>query len=394
MALSIHSNSSDGLQRTSLHALHVELGARLVPFAGYEMPLHYRSGILKEHLHTRAAAGLFDVSHMGQIIVRARSQTLAHAARALESLMPADVLGLGQGRQRYSLLTNSTGGILDDLMLANLGDRFMLVVNASRKDDDGAHLRKSLAETCIVERLQDQALIALQGPLAETVLSTCADISTMCFMEVRSVEIFGVDCIVSRSGYTGEDGFEISIPAAFAEFLARKFLAHPAVAPIGLGARDSLRMEAGLPLYGSDLDTETTPVEAALEWTIARSRRQGGPRAGGFPGEEVILRQLSVGAKRRRVGLRSKERTPIRGGSMLYSDDDSQITIGQVTSGGFGPSVNAPVAMGYVATARSRPGSTISAEVRAKRVPVEVCELPFVEPRYKRRNTTRMGGPC
>ncbi len=388
MALPIHSNPSNGLQRTALHALHVELGARLVPFAGYEMPLNYRAGILKEHLHSRAAAGLFDVSHMGQVVVRPRSQTMTAAARALESLVPADVLGLAQGRQRYALLTNSTGGILDDLMTANLGDQFMLIVNASRKDADEAHLRKSLPENCIVERLQDQALIALQGPLAESVLSSCADVASMCFMDVRRLQMFDVDCVVSRSGYTGEDGFEISIPAACAEFLARKILAHPGVAPIGLGARDSLRLEAGFPLYGSDIDAGTSPVEAALEWVIARSRRHGGLRAGGFPGDEVILRQLALGAKRRRVGLRSKERTPIRAGSILYPDEAAQTAIGRVTSGGFGPSVNAPVAMGYVASAQSKPGTTIFADVRARRVPVVVSELPFVELKYKRREMT------
>jgi aminomethyltransferase len=388
MALPVHSNPNDGLQRTPLHALHVELGARLVPFAGYEMPLNYRSGILKEHLHSRAAAGLFDVSHMGQFVVRSRTQTLADAARALESLVPADILGLAQGRQRYALLMNSTGGILDDLMIANLGDRFMLVVNASCKNADEAHLRRSLSETCLIEGLQDQALIALQGPLAQTVLSTCADVSTMCFMDVRRVQVFGMDCIVARSGYTGEDGFEISIPAACAEFLAREFLKHPAVAPVGLGARDSLRLEAGLPLYGSDIDAQTTPVEAALEWVIAKSRRRGGLRAGGFPGDEVILPQLALGANRRRVGLRSMERTPIRGGSMLFGDDASQSAIGEVTSGGFGPSVNTPVAMGYVASALSKPGTTMFAEVRAKRVPVEVSKLPFVELKYKKRGIT------
>jgi aminomethyltransferase len=388
MTLSIHSNSINGLQRTALHALHVELGARLVPFAGYEMPLNYRSGILKEHLHTRSSAGFFDVSHMGQMIVRWRSGTNADAAGALESLVPADVLGLAQERQRYALFTNSAGGIVDDLMIANLGDCFMLVVNASRKEADENHLRKFLFENCTIERLQDQALIALQGPLAERVLATFADVSTMRFMDVRRLQILGVDCIVSRSGYTGEDGFEISIPAASAEFLARKILVHPAVAPVGLGARDSLRLEAGLPLYGSDIDAGTSPVEAALEWVIARSRRQGGLRAGGFPGDEVILRQLADGVKRRRVGLRSKERTPIRGGSILYPDETSQIAIGQATSGGFGPSVNAPVAMGYVASAQAKPGITLFADVRAKRVPVEVSKLPFVELKYKKCQTT------
>jgi glycine cleavage system T protein (aminomethyltransferase) len=371
------------LKRTPLHHLHVELGARLAPFAGYEMPINFPNGILKEHLHTRAAAGLFDVSHMGQFAVR--SSGGESAARVLEALMPVDLLDLGEGRQRYALLTNSRGGTVDDLMIANLGDHLLLVVNASRKDADEAHLRCSLPDNCTVERLDDRALLALQGPLAETALMQwCPGVAAMRFMDVRGLPILGMDCIISRSGYTGEDGFEISVPASGAEFLARKLLENPKVAPNGLGARDSLRLEAGLCLYGCDLDVNTTLVEARLDWAIQKSRRQGGAREGGFPGADVILQQLAEGSSRQRVGLRSKDRTPVRGGCKLYRGEEATTPIGQVTSGGFGPSVNAPVAMGYVVSAESRPGTILLAEVRGKRVPVAVSELPFVKPNYKR----------
>jgi aminomethyltransferase len=385
MSLHPQPGSSPQLKRTPLHHLHVELGARFVPFAGYEMPINFPSGILKEHLHTRAAAGLFDVSHMGQLAVYPREQGAVNAARALESLLPVDVLGLDEGRQRYALFTNFAGGILDDLMIANRSDHFALVVNASRKDADEAHLRTSISESCIIKRLDDRALLALQGPLAQSVLARFSPaVASMHFMEVRTLAILGVDCVVSRSGYTGEDGFEISAPAAQAQSLARKLLEDSNVAPIGLGARDSLRLEAGLCLYGSDLDASTTPVEASLEWAIQKSRRKGGVREGAFPGADVILTQLASGSARRRVGLRSKERTPVRGGMSLYPEAGARTPLGQVTSGGFGPTVNAPVAMGYVASAASKPGTALFADVRGKRVPVEVSELPFVKLNYKR----------
>jgi aminomethyltransferase len=354
------------------------------------MPINFPNGILKEHLHTRAAAGLFDVSHMGQLAVYSRSAGGESTARALETLAPVDLLGLGEGQQRYALFTNSSGGVLDDLMITNRGDHFLLVVNASRKDADEAHMRNSLSNSCVIERLDDRALLALQGPLAESVLvRLCSAVASMRFMDVRDLSILGMDCIVSRSGYTGEDGFEISLPATGAEFLARKFLESPKVAPIGLGARDSLRLEAGLCLYGSDLDPNTTPVEARLEWAVQNSRRRGGPREGGFPGADVILRQLAEGSARQRVGLRSKDRTPVRSGCKLYQDEEATTPVGQVTSGGFGPSVNAPVAMGYVVRDQSRPGNTLLADVRGKRVPVAVSELPFVKPNYKRGKRPR-----
>lgn len=377
---------SSGLKRTPLHRLHVELGARLAPFAGYEMPINFPSGILKEHLHTRAAAGLFDVSHMGQLALRPRADGGEAVARALEALLPVDLVGLGRGRQRYALFTDVRGGILDDLMAANRGDHFLLVVNASRKEADETHLRSALSDSCIIECLDDRALLALQGPLAESVLGRlCPDVASMRFMDVRALSILGTDCIVFRSGYTGEDGFEISVQASEAETLARKILEDPKVAPVGLGARDSLRLEAGLCLYGADLDENVTPVDASLEWAIQKRRRQGGARAGDFPGADVILKQLAEGSARRRVGLRSKERTPVRGGTNLYRDETAQTPVGKVTSGGFGPTVNAPVAMGYVASSEARPGGRLFADVRGKRIPVVVSELPFVKPNYKRR---------
>jgi aminomethyltransferase len=373
------------LKRTPLYDMHVGLGARMVPFAGYDMPVQYPAGIIKEHLHTRAAAGLFDVSHMGQIIVRARSGRLADAARALETLVPADILGLAEGRQRYALFTNSTGGVLDDLMAANLGDHLRLVVNASRKAADEAHLRAHLAEDCIVDPLLDHALVALQGPGAEAVLAALApEIRSMHFMDIRHLRLSGETCVVSRSGYTGEDGFEISIKGDRAASFCGALLQNEAVMPAGLGARDSLRLEAGLCLYGSDLDPATTPVEAALEWSIAATRRAGGARSGGFPGAAVILGQIERGAPRRRVGLKPEGRAPVRGGAALFGQNDDALPMGAVTSGGFGVSLGAPIAMGYVPLAQATPGKRLFAELRGRRAAVLVCQLPFVPLRYKR----------
>jgi aminomethyltransferase len=373
------------LLRTPLFALHCELGARMVPFAGYEMPVQFPAGILKEHLHTRTAAGLFDVSHMGQVAVRPRG-SLRDAALALERLVPVDVLGLGIGRQRYALFTNDVGGILDDLMIANRGDHFALVVNAACKAADAQHLHDRLGASCDIETLPDRALLALQGPQAEAVLTKLAPAAAeMRFMDVRALPLGGIPCEVSRSGYTGEDGFEISAPASRAEDLARLLLRDAAVAPIGLGARDSLRLEAGLCLYGSDIDAETTPIEAGLAWAMQKNRRAGGERPGHFPGADIILRQLAQGVARRRVGLRPLERAPIRGGVRLYRDDGDTKPVGTVTSGGFGPSIQTPIAMGYLADGWTTPGTRVFADVRDRRMPVDVCDLPFVPHRYKRR---------
>jgi len=377
--------SPSSLKRTPLHALHVASGGKMVGFAGYDMPVQYATGVLKEHLHTRSSAGLFDVSHMGQIVLRPKSGKIEDASLALERLLPQDILSLAPGRQRYAQFTNESGGLLDDLMVANFGDHLFVVVNAACKADDEDHLRTHLSEVCIIEPLADRALIALQGPRAEAVLAKLSDnIASMRFMDAGSRRVGGIDCLVSRSGYTGEDGFEISVPADAAENLAGALLADSAVLPIGLGARDSLRLEAGLCLYGHDIDTSTTPVEGALEWSIQKSRRKGGGRAGGFPGAHVILSELEQGAARRRVGLRAEGRAPVREGASLFADAASSEPVGTVTSGGFGPSLNAPVAMGYLPSPLSAPAALVFAEVRGQRLPLRVSPMPFVQNAYKR----------
>lgn len=379
------SSTESALKRVPLHDLHVARGAKMVPFAGYEMPVQYTAGVLKEHLHTRALAGLFDVSHMGQIVLRAKSGKVEDAARALETLVPQDILSVAPGRQRYAQFTNANGGLLDDLMVANFGDHLFLVVNAACKAEDEAHLRAHLSDTCTIAPLPDRALLALQGPKALEVLAKHApSVANMKFMDAGPHKVLDIDCFVSRSGYTGEDGFEISVPAKDAERLATALLADSAVLPIGLGARDSLRLEAGLCLYGHDIDTATTPVEGALEWSVQKSRRNGGARAGGFPGADVILKQFESGAARRRVGLRAEGRAPVREGAALYADATSNERIGTVTSGGFGPTLNAPVAMGYVPTELAKEGTPVFADVRGQRLPLRVAAMPFVPNGYKR----------
>jgi len=373
------------LKHTPLHALHLARGAKMVPFAGYDMPVQYAAGVLKEHLHTRSAAGLFDVSHMGQIALRARSGRVEDAALALERLVPQDIVAVAPGRQRYAQFTNEDGGLLDDLMVANFGDHLFVVVNAACKQADEAHLRAHLSDSCTIEVLADRALIALQGPKAESALAKLGvDVSAMKFMDAGPRRIGAFDCFMSRSGYTGEDGFEISVPAADAEAFVTQLLENPDVLPIGLGARDSLRLEAGLCLYGHDIDTTTTPVEAALEWSVQKSRRNGGARAGGFPGAARILAQFDAGAARRRVGLKAEGRAPVREGALLFADAASTEPVGKVTSGGFGPSLNAPVAMGYVPSPLAAIGTTVFAEVRGQRLPMKVSSTPFVPNTYKR----------
>ncbi|MEQ8824827.1 MAG: glycine cleavage system aminomethyltransferase GcvT [Filomicrobium sp.] len=376
--------AQSALRRTPLYDLHVGQGARMVEFAGYSMPVQYSAGIMSEHRHTRAKAGLFDVSHMGQIYIDAPGGTVGDAVIALEALIPIDIAGLGEGRQRYGFFTNAEGGVEDDLMVQNLGPKILLVVNAATKDADEALLRNGLPQLIRVERLEN-ALLALQGPEAENALKMIwPGCTEMRFMDVREAEILGLKCIVSRSGYSGEDGFEISVPSAGAEHLANELLAHDAVELVGLGARDSLRLEAGLCLYGSDLDPQTTPVEAQLTWAISKSRRRDGSRAGGFPGSDIILGQIVEGVSRKRVGLRPEGKAPVRGGASLFSDETSDQAIGVVTSGGFGPSFGGPIAMGYVETAYATLGQRVFAEVRGKRLPVDVTKLPFVSPSYKR----------
>jgi aminomethyltransferase len=370
--------TDDVLQHTGLHDLHVARGARMVPFAGYAMPVQYPMGVLREHLHTRTQAGLFDVGHMGQVILQPRTDMAALVA-GFEAMMPVDVASLAQGRQRYGLFTNETGGILDDLMFANRGDHLFVVVNAACKEQDIAHMQDHLAEVAEVIPVTDRGLLALQGPLAETVLDRLVPgTAGMRFMDVG---VFG-DLWISRSGYTGEDGYEISVPDTRVVAFAEALLADPAVAPIGLGARDSLRLEAGMCLYGHDIDTTTSPVEAGLTWAIQKARRKGGARAGGFPGEGRILQELDQGPDRLRVGLRPDGRAPMREGTSLFDPDGTPI--GSVTSGGFAPSLDAPIAMGYVAAAFAAPGTQIEGEVRGRRLPATVTPLPFRPSTYKR----------
>ena len=372
--------STEHLLITPLHALHLELGARMVPFAGYDMPVQYPLGVMKEHLHTRVQAGLFDVSHMGQILL-----TGAGAAKALETLVPVDIIDLPVGMQRYAMFTNEQGGILDDLMVANLGnDRLFLVVNAACKAQDLAHLRKHLGAHCEIQPLfEERALLALQGPAAVKVLQRLApDVAKMTFMQFEPVTLLGAACYVSRSGYTGEDGFEISVPTAHAEKLARALLAEPEVEAIGLGARDSLRLEAGLCLYGHDMNEKTTPIEASLLWAISQARRADGPRAGGFPGADTIFAQQQQGVARKRVGLLPQERTPVREGAEVV--DAQGNVIGTVCSGGFGPTLGAPLAMAYLDSAFTPIDTEVWAIVRGKRVPMKVSKLPFVAQRYYR----------
>ena len=368
------------LHTTPLHALHLELGARMVPFAGYSMPVQYPAGLMAEHLHTRQAAGLFDVSHMGQLRLVGPD-----AAAAFETLIPVDVIGLGVGKQRYGLLLNDEGGIIDDLMFVNRGDDLFVIVNGACKAGDIAHIQQRIGSRCEVIPLPDQALLALQGPQAAPVLARLAPgTASLVFMTGGRFEIAGCDCYVTRSGYTGEDGFEISVPAAQAEALARALLAQPEVKPIGLGARNSLRLEAGLCLYGNDIDTTTTPPEAALNWAIQKVRRTGGARAGGFPGADEVLAQIDDPAllARRRVGLVARGRVPVREHTPLQSTDGQ--AIGEVTSGLLGPSVNQPVAMGYVAPEFAAAGTVVHAIVRGKAVPMEVSPMPFLPARYHR----------
>jgi aminomethyltransferase len=360
------------LLATPLHALHVELGAKMVPFAGYDMPVQYPMGVMAEHNHTRTKAGLFDVSHMGQVRLDGDD-----AAEMLERLTTGDLQALTAGRMRYTLFTNEAGGILDDLMVTNAGDHLFVVVNAACKTADIAHMKAVFGDR--LTELADRALLALQGPSAEAVLSALApEAADLTFMRGAAMTIAGAACFVTRSGYTGEDGYEISVPADGADALARKLLAHSDVEAIGLGARDSLRLEAGLCLYGHDIDESTTPVEGALEWAISKRRKA----EGGFPGADIVLGQLANGATRRRVGIRPEGRAPAREGTEIA--DAAGTVIGRVTSGGFGPSLGGPIAVGYVAIGHAAEGTPIQLIIRGKPQPAKVAALPFVTPSYKR----------
>lgn len=372
------------LLQTPLHALHMELGARMVPFAGYAMPVQYPAGLMAEHRHCRNAAALFDVSHMGQLRLVG-----AAAAAALETLVPVDVIGLPAGKQRYGFFTSAQGTLLDDLMITrpgegaeDFGDLFV-VVNAGCKAADLAHLQAGIGHLCEVQPLPERALLALQGPQSSAALARLNPaVAALTFMTSGRFDLAGADCFVTRSGYTGEDGFEISVHQDEAVALARALLAQPEVRPAGLGARDTLRLEAGLCLYGHDIDTHTTPVEAALTWAIQKVRRAGGDRAGGYPGAAIIDAQLAGQLERKRVGLLGLERAPVREGTPLFDEDGT--ALGQVTSGTLGPTVNAPVALGYVPLSHAGVGTTVYAEVRGKRLPMTVTTLPFTPNRYHR----------
>ena len=374
--------TTEDLLRTPLHGLHVELGAKMVPFAGYDMPVQYKLGVLGEHLHTRDKAGLFDVSHMGQaVLVGADHET---TARALETLVAADLVNLERGAMRYTQLLNPQGGIIDDLMVTRpAGEedegKLLLVVNAACKHGDYEYMNATLPEGVSLEVREDLALLALQGPAAVDVLSKlCPEAGDLTFMTGKPVQIEGVPCHASRSGYTGEDGYEISVPADKAEDLARKLLADEDVEPIGLGARDSLRLEAGLCLYGHDIDETTTPVEAALTWSVGKRRRE----EANFPGAEKILGQIADGASRKRVGIRPDGKGPAREGTEIVDADGN--VIGTVTSGGFGPTANAPVAMGYVGREFAKVGTPLTLLVRGKPRAAAVAAMPFIEKRYRK----------
>jgi aminomethyltransferase len=378
--------STSALEKTALHAWHIANGGKMVAFAGYEMPVHYPLGILNEHLHTRAAAGLFDVSHMGIAYLKSQDGTHETVARAIESVVPADIVNLKPGQQRYSQLLNDSGGILDDLMVwrprrAEDADELGIIVNAAGKDRNLAYIETLIPPRIALRRADDRALIALQGPRAEAVLGTyCRDATALSFMQVTEAVIDGTAVHISRSGYTGEDGFEISLPAASAVSFWTRLLENPEVKPIGLGARDSLRLEGGMCLYGSDLDETTSPVEANLAWSIQKRRRE----SGGFPGSPRIQRELREGPHRLRVGLMPEGAAPLRANTAIFAAENSSDQIGRVTSGSFAPSLRQPIAMGYVPFELSKIGTRLSADLRGKRTAVEVCEMPFVPNRFKR----------
>lgn len=374
-------SDTENLLTTPLHALHLELGARMVPFAGYHMPVQYPAGLMAEHHHTRNAAGLFDVSHMGQLRLIGPD-----AAAAFESLMPVDVMGLGLNKQRYGLLLTDEGGIIDDLMFVNRGEDLLVIVNGACKHGDLAHLQSRIGERCEIDVQFDRALLALQGPQAVTALSRLLPgVNQLVFMTgMRAKWRSSSDIYLTRSGYTGEDGFEISLPASLAEAFARELLAQPEVKPIGLGARNSLRLEAGLCLYGNDIDTSTTPVEAGLNWAIQKVRRTAGERAGGFAGARTVLGQLdgTTPLRKKRVGLVALERVPVREHTLLH--DEQGQAIGEVTSGLLGPSVDVPIAMAHVKVSHAQPGQRVLAMVRGKAIPMEVRTMPFQPTRYVR----------
>ena len=377
-------------QQTLLYDLHNSLGAKFVPFAGYDMPVQYEDGVMKEHLHTRNFSGVFDVSHMGQIIVRPKGNDFSDTVNSLESLMPSDLKNLKKNRQCYSFFTNKNGGLLDDLMISNRGDHFFIVVNASRKIDDLNHLKDKIGDTCHVEMLQDRSLLAVQGPMAETVLEKLSSqFVEMNFLDVKNINILGSTCWVSRSGYTGEDGFELSIENESVERITKEILSDSDAKLIGLGARDSLRLEAGLCLYGNELNEETTPVQASLNWAIHKERKIGGSREGGFVGANNVLRELRDGTKMKRIALLPEGRGPMREGCQIFESFDSNSAIGFVTSGGFSPTLKKPISMGYIESEFTRTGLKVFVELRGKRMIASISDLPFVSNNYKRKKGSK-----
>ena len=373
------------LKRTRLYDYHIANGAKMVPFAGYEMPVQYNLGVMKEHLHTRVAAGLFDVSHMGQILLYPKSGVIADAALAIETLVPVNILSLENGRQRYGMFTNDDGGILDDLMIANRGDHLYIVVNASCKGNDFQHLKNNLGNEFQIDMVEDRSLIALQGPLAEEVLSKLnPTVKELRFMDSITANLLDTECWISRSGYTGEDGYEISIPNSAVEEVVQLLSQDINVEPIGLGARDSLRLEAGLCLYGHDIDINTSPIEGNLNWAIQKARRAGGDRAGGFPGAKRIHNELEVGPSKKRVGILPDGRAPMREGTLLYGSDNRNNPIGKVTSGAFGPSIQKSISMGYVLKEYTDLETIIYGDVRGKLLAARVTSIPFKKSNYKK----------
>ena len=375
----------NNLHRTSLYSLHRELNAKTIPFAGYEMPVNYPLGILNEHVHCRKSAGLFDVSHMGQIKISSKSISMHELAGELEKLIPIDLISLSKDRQRYGFITNEKGGVIDDLMISNRGDHFFVVVNASRKEVDTNYFREKLISEVDILVETQRSLVALQGPLAERALSSIIQgIESMNFMDVRNILFNKEEIYISRSGYTGQDGFEISLSDNVAEIFCRNLLNIKEVEAIGLGARDTLRLECGLCLYGQDLDEEITPVEAGLSWAIQKVRRTNGERAGGFPGAEIILDQIDKHPNRKRIGLLPVGKAPIRHGTKLFKDETGSQEIGIVTSGGYSPTIEKPISMGYLEGSSIEEDKLVFGEVRDKLLPLKIIKLPFVNTSFKK----------
>ena len=373
------------LKKTALYDLHRSLGAKAIPFAGYQMPVNYPLGIMKEHLYCRKSAGLFDVSHMGQLVISSDIRSMEFIATELEKLIPIDVLGLGEDRQRYGFLPNKEGGIIDDLMISNRGDHYFAVINASRKEIDFNYLKENISREIDIDLIQTRALIAVQGPLSEKILSTqIGDLSSLKYLDVKNFSYKGEILWVSRSGYTGQDGFEISLPNSLCEVFCKNILEQDGIEPIGLGARDTLRLECGLCLYGQDLNETITPIEAGLKWAIHKVRRIGGEREGGFVGQEKILKQIEEHPNLKREAFFPDGRAPLRSGTKLFSDDSGKEEIGVITSGGYSPSLERPISMGYLDHNKFKVGNPIFGELRTKFFPIKLTQLPFVATSFKR----------